>query len=77
MKKIDVKKSIKIGGTIIFRIWRMDITGILSSTVMRAVQLVMLFSTTGYQLYLDWIHYLDMSRAVTTYLALKDAGSDS
>ena len=31
----------------------MDNTGILSSTVMRAVQLVMLFSTTGYQLYLD------------------------
>ena len=55
----------------------MDNTGILSSTVMRAVQLVMLFSTTGYQLYLDWIHYLDMSRAVKTYLALKDAGSDS
>ena len=62
---------------IIYRIWRMDNTGILSSTVMRAVQLVMLFSTTGYQLYLDWIHYLDMSRAVKTYLALKDAGSDS
>ena len=42
---------------IIYRIRRMDNTDILSFSVMRAVQLVILFSATGYQLYLDWIHY--------------------
>ena len=42
---------------IIYRIWRMDTTGILSFSVMRAVQLLIFLSATGYQLYLDWIHY--------------------
>ena len=41
----------------IYRIWRMDNMDILSFSAMRAVQLVILFSATGYQLYLDWIHY--------------------
>ena len=62
---------------IIYRIWRMDNTDILSFSVMRAVQLVVLFSATGYQLYLDWIHYLRYVSSGKTYLALKDAGSDS